>query len=235
MDSNLWYGSYLTTYLERDVRNLAGVGNLGLFRNFLRSAALRSGQLLNHSDLARDAGIAPNTARSWISVLRASGIVALLEPWHTSSQKRLVKSPKLYFLDTGLLCYLLETGSYSEFLKSPQNGHIFETWVYGQLHRLQSESSLPFRINFWQDKNGKEIDFLLSRSNRIVGIEVKSKEILEKRDSANFSYMENALSKLTRSYVVGWNSKAYPLEKNITALPAWELEKTLEILKSGGK
>ena len=230
IEKHIWYSSYLGTYLERDVRNIAGVGDLGKFRNFLRSAALRSGQLLNYSDLARDTGVSPNTAKSWISVLQTSGIVALLEPWHGNVQKRMIKSPKLYFLDSGLLCYLLELDNFDDFMKSPGNGHIFETWVYGQIHRLHAEAGFPFRINFWQNKNGKEIDFILSKAGRFVGIEVKSREIIDSKETENFKYFAASKQKFHHTCVIGWNSTEYQLDKGTTVLPAWEISKVLEYL-----
>lgn len=104
---DLWLGSYLATYLERDVRNVLNVGSLRDFDRFLRAAALRAGQLLSLSELVRDVGIAPNTAKSWISILEASRQIFLLEPYHSSAGKRLIKTPKLYFWDSGLLTYLL--------------------------------------------------------------------------------------------------------------------------------
>ena len=231
MEKNIWYSSYMGTYLERDVRNIAGVGDLVKFRNFLRSAALRSGQLLNYSDLARDTGISPNTARGWMSVLQTSGIVELLQPWHSNAQKRLVKSPKLYFLDSGLLCYLLEIDDWNELRTSPHNGHVFETWVYGQLHRLRALSPSPFRINFWQNKNGKEIDFILSRGSRHTGLEVKFRENPDKNDAANFAWFEKEGKPFDRRIIIGWNSREYPLDKKTSVLPAWEIGQADGLLK----
>ena len=108
MDWNLFYSSYLQTYLQRDIRDLARVGDELSFLRFLRAAAARTAQMLNFSDLARDADVAPNTAKTWLSILQASGIIYLLEPYYTNLTKRLVRSPKLYFLDTGYAAYLTE-------------------------------------------------------------------------------------------------------------------------------
>ena len=107
IDPELWFAAYLSTYLERDVRNVLSVGSLRDFYRFLRAVAMRTGQMLSYSDLARDVGIAPNTAKKWISVLHASGLVILLEPYYRSLGKRLVKSPKLYMCDTGLAAFLM--------------------------------------------------------------------------------------------------------------------------------
>ncbi len=130
-----FYASYIATYLERDVRNLKHVGDLRDFDRLLRAAALRTGQLLSYSDLARDVGISPHTAKSWVSVLEASGQIVLLEPYHRNLTTRLVKSPKLYFLDTGLVCHLVGIPSVAAFSASPLTGALWETFVVGQVVR----------------------------------------------------------------------------------------------------
>ena len=133
IDSVAFYNSYLATYLERDVRALANVGSLRDFERFLRACALRSANLLNKADLARDVGIAPSTANQWLSILEASGQVVLLEPWFSNRTKSIVKSPKLYLADTGLLCALLNIRSEEALGQSPAAGAIWETFVFAQL------------------------------------------------------------------------------------------------------
>src|SRR5437773_6895654 len=135
IDQVAFYNSYLATYLERDVRSLANVGNLRDFERFLRACALRSANLLNKADLARDVGIAPSTANHWLSTLDASGQVVLLEPWFSNRTKSIVKSPKLYLADTGLLCALLNIGSEDALHQSAAVGSIWETFVVAQLRR----------------------------------------------------------------------------------------------------
>ena len=133
MDRDLFYGSYLQTYVQRDVRDLARVGDEMAFLRFLRAAAARTGQLLNMAELARDADVAPNTAKNWLSILEASGLIYLLQPWHTNLTKRLVKTPKLYFLDTGLCAYLTQWTSPQTLEAGAMSGAIFETWVMIEL------------------------------------------------------------------------------------------------------
>ena len=133
IDHVAFYNSYLATYLERDVRALANVGNLRDFERFLRACALRSANLLNKADLARDVGIAPSTANLWLSTLEASGQVVLLEPWFSNRTKSIVKSPKLYLADTGLLCALLNIRSEEVLSQSPAAGAVWETFVFAQL------------------------------------------------------------------------------------------------------
>lgn len=128
-DVALWHASYVQTYLERDVRSLRQVGDLPLFQSFLRSLAARSGQLLNLSDLGRDLGVAVNTVKAWLSVLEATFQVVILRPYFANVGKRLVKTPKVYFTDTGTLCYLVGLRDPAHAAASPLAGAIFETAV----------------------------------------------------------------------------------------------------------
>jgi len=129
LERDLFYGSYVQTYLQRDVRALANVGDEMAFMKFLRAAAARTGQILNLADMARDVDVAPNTAKNWLSILKASGIIYLLEPYHSNLSKRLVKAPKLYFLDTGLAAYLTEWSSPETLEAGAMTGAVLETWA----------------------------------------------------------------------------------------------------------
>lgn len=169
-----WYSSYITTYLERDVRNIINIGNLRDFNRFLRASAARTGQTLSLSDLARDVGVAPNTIKSWISVLQASHIVYLLEPYHRSIGKRLVKSPKLYFLDTGLAAHLMGLYSWGEIAKSHSAGALWETYAFNQIYRFllyQGINNPP--LFFWRTKHGQEVDFVIEKGGRFIAFEAK--------------------------------------------------------------
>ena len=132
MERDLFYSSYVQTYLQRDVRALARVGDKLTFLRFLRATAARTGQLLNLADLARDADVAPNTAKNWLSILQTAEIVYLLEPYHTDVTQRLVKTPKLYFLDTGLAAYLTEWASPETLEAGAMSGPILETLDRGR-------------------------------------------------------------------------------------------------------
>ena len=135
-DARLWQASYVQTYLERDIRNLRNIGDLSLFQTFLRALAARSGQILNLSDLARDVGISVNTVRDWISILEASFQVFILRPYYANIGKRLVKSPKVYFTDTGLLCYLVGLRDVEHAASGPMGGVIFENLVVADLFKI---------------------------------------------------------------------------------------------------
>jgi hypothetical protein len=160
IDFVAFYNSYLATYLERDVRSLANVGSLRDFERFLRACALRSANLLNKADLARDVGISPTTANHWLSILQASGQVVLLEPWFSNRTKSIVKSPKLYLADTGLLCALLNIRSVEALLESPAAGPIWETFVFAQLRARERQAGRPGSLFFWRDRT-REVDFVI--------------------------------------------------------------------------
>jgi predicted AAA+ superfamily ATPase len=178
VEPRLFYSSYVATYLERDVRLALRVGSLRDFERFLRACALRSGQLLNLTELARDVGIAGTTARDWLSVLEASGQVALLEPYFNNATRRLIKTPKLYFRDSGLLCFLLGVESPAALASSPLSGAVWETFVLGQILRARAARGSAGQVFFWRDAHGVEVDFLIEQNARVRLIEAKWAETL---------------------------------------------------------
>jgi len=169
-----WYSNYIMTYIERDVRSILNVGNLNTFQRFLRLTAGRSGQILNHSSLAEDCGITHNTARSWLSILEASYIIELLPPYYKNLNKRIVKAPKLYFLDSGLLCYLLNITNEDIYNTHPLKGAIFETYVYSELIKSIFNRGKIAELYYWRDKTGHEVDFIIPHKDGEISIEVKA-------------------------------------------------------------
>lgn len=183
-----WLANYYQTYLERDVRDLLSVGDIEGFGRFVRLCAGRSGQLLNASSLAADAGVSHTTARRWLSILEASFIIYLLRPHHRNFNKRLVKSPKLYFLDTGLLCYLWRVQSAGDLVSHPARGAIFETWVVSEaLKNFHNRGAEP-DIYFWRDSAGHEIDLLLDQGAKQIPIEIKSGQTIATDFFADIDY-----------------------------------------------
>lgn len=180
-----FYRSYLSTYLERDVRQVMNVVHLRDFERFIRACAARSGNLLNKSDLARDVGISPVTANEWLSVLEATNQLVLLEPWFGNQTKRLAKSPKLYFTDPGLLCFLLSV-SESEWPRHSLAGVIWETFLFAEIRKVLSEKGEASSVWFYRDAQGKEVDFVIEEGLRLTLIESKLKEKGEARDLKNF-------------------------------------------------
>lgn len=224
LDRSLWLGSYLTTYLERDVRNLLNVGSLRDFDRFLRAAALRAGQILSFAELARDVGIAPNTAKSWISVLEASQQVFLLEPYHRQRNKRLVKSPKLYFTDTGLLTFLLGFTSPDDVMRHALRGAIWENLVVAELHKLFWLHGRRPPLWFWRTTTGDEIDVLVELApERFVAIECKTAAQVDLSALKTLRSLrgEYGADCVAQAFVVCRTDRPYPLEKNgaVEAVP----------------
>jgi hypothetical protein len=174
VDRQLWIGSYVQTYLERDVRQLLEVGDLGPFSRFLALAAARSGQLLNMSDLSRDAGVSAPTVKRWLSVLEASQLLYLLRPYHRNFGKRLVKSPKLYLLDPGLVSFLLGLHSREAILHGPSAGPLVETAVVTEwVKAFRQRGEIP-GLYHWRAGGGLEVDLIVERNGHLYGLEVKA-------------------------------------------------------------
>lgn len=169
-----WFAGYLATYVERDVRQLLNVGNLLTFQRFITLCAARSGQLLNLNSLGADCGISQPTARQWLTVLQASHLVALLPPYHRNFGKRLVKAPKLYFLDSGLLCYLMRIASPDDLAHHALRGAIFETWVVSETLKHRFNRGLAADLYFWRDNHGIEVDLVFEHGQRLHSVECKS-------------------------------------------------------------
>ncbi|MCD4751199.1 MAG: ATP-binding protein [Thermoanaerobaculales bacterium] len=176
LDPERFYGDYVATYLERDVRSVLNVRSLRDFDRFMRLCAVRTGQLVSYHSLATDLGLSPNTVKSWLSVLEASNIVVLLEPYFENLGKRIIKTPKLFFLDTGLCCFLLGARNEGDLAASPHLGSIFETHVLGQLIRHFANRGRRPNIYFYRDHQGREVDFLIPSAGRFSLIECKWSE-----------------------------------------------------------
>jgi len=169
-----WYSDYLTTYVERDVRQVLNVGDLALFQTFLRLSAGRTGQLLNLSQLGSDCGLSHHTARSWLSVLEASFVAFRLQPFFANLGKRLTKTPKLYFYDTGLACALLGIREPGQLRTHPLRGALFENWVVTEVLKARAHRGTSGGMYFLRDSRGTEVDLLVEAGTRLVAVEVKS-------------------------------------------------------------
>jgi hypothetical protein len=169
-----WLRNYYQTYVERDVREIVNVGDLETFGRFVRLCAGRNGQLLNLSSLAVDCGITHSTGRRWLSILEAIFLVTLLRPHHRNFSKRLVKSPKLYFLDSGLLCYLLRIRSPEDLGIHSARGSVFESFVVSEFVKSRLHRGEEPDVYFWRDSTGHEIDVLIDLGRKLIPVEVKS-------------------------------------------------------------
>ncbi len=181
-DRDLFYSSYVQTYLQRDIRDLAQVGDATTFLRFLRACAARTAQLLNLQDLCRDADIAPATGKRWLSILEGSGVVFLLEPFHTNVTSRLVKTPKLYLLDTGLAAWLTAWSSPATLEAGSSCGAFLETWAVTEVIKSWWHHGKSAPVFFYRDKDKKEIDLLIQRDGALHPVEVK-KTAAPDRDS----------------------------------------------------
>ncbi|MEM7495821.1 MAG: ATP-binding protein [Myxococcota bacterium] len=174
LDPYRFYADYVATYLQRDLRQIAGVKNLRTFDTFMRLCAVRCGQLLSYTSLAGDVGISVDSIRSWLSALQAGHLIYLLRPYHNNLGKRLVKSPKLYFCDTGLACFLAGIHSVNELQDSPLLGSMFETHVLNQIVcHLVNQGRLP-HVFFYRDYQGREVDFVVPMGNKPALLECKT-------------------------------------------------------------
>lgn len=177
-DKNLgpsqWMEQYFQTYVERDVRTLLNVDQIDLFDRFIRLCAGRVGQLANFSSLANDCGISPPTARAWLSVLQASFVCFYLQPYFKNFSKRIIKSPKIYFYDTGLLCYLLKIQNVDQLAIHPLRGSVFENWVITEKMKSYFNKGKDPSLYFWRDTKGNEIDIVVDEGNHLQLIEVKA-------------------------------------------------------------
>ena len=224
IDHVAFYGSYLATYLERDVRALANVGSLRDFERFLRACALRSANLLNNADLARDVGVAPATANQWRSVLVASGQIALLEPYFSNRTKSIVKSPKLYVSDTGLLCALLNIRSPEALLQSPSLGAVWETFVFAQLRHRERRAGRERSVFFWRDRT-REVDFVVELGTGVELFEARWTELPRPGDATNVEYVRDAMqpARVRGAAIVCRARNAFPVTAGTRALPVTDL------------
>jgi predicted AAA+ superfamily ATPase len=224
IDLVAFYNSYLATYLERDVRALSNVGSLRDFERFLRACALRSANLLNKADLARDVGISPSTANQWLSMLEASGQAVLLEPSFSNRTKSIVKSPKLYLMDTGLLCALLNIRSEEDLRQSPAVGAVWETFVFAQLRARERNAGRTGSLFFWRDRT-REVDFVVDAGGRLELFEAKWTELPDMGDTVNLDFVRNVLgnSRVTGGSVVARTPNSFPFPNGFRAVPVIEL------------
>ena len=174
LEPRRWFANYLRTYVERDVRQLINVQDLNTFQDFLRLCAGRTGQLLNLSSLAGDAGITHNTAKAWLSALEESFLVHRLRPYHANFGKRLLKTAKLYFVDVGLACRLLGIENSEQLRTHPLRGALFETWVISELLKSRFNRGRESNLYFWRDRRGLEADVLINHAHGFSLAEVKS-------------------------------------------------------------
>ena len=228
-----YYGDYVKTYLERDIRELSAVQDLNSFRRFLISAAARTGQLLNYSSIAEEIGKDVGTVKRWISLLEASGVIYLLEPFANSVLRRAIKTPKLFFRDTGLVCYLTRWLTPETLAYGAMSGHIFETFAVSEILKSFANSGLDYRhfVSFYRGhdkitgKTGKqeiEIDLIIEENGILYPVEIKQNANVTSSESAAFQVLDKITSKKRgRGAIVCTCPQPGILRENVLQIPVW--------------
>lgn len=222
-----WYQGYLATYLERDVRNLLNIGSLRDFERFLRACAARCAQTLNMSELGRDVGISATTARQWISVLQASNQIILLEPYYRSLGKRLAKSPKLYFTDTGLASFLMGFQSAKALWTSHFTGPLWENHVITQWKKWNEWQQPSSSLWYWRDQTGNEVDLLIEQNNVLTAVECKVSERPSPRDTRGIYRLINFYGKenVKNCFIACTTEQPFQVTPEVTACSGWTVWK----------
>jgi len=224
LEPHPWHGNYVRTYLERDVRQLIKVQDLGTFQRFLKLCAGRTGQLLNLSSLANDCGITHNTAKAWISVLEASYIVHLLPPHHQNFNKRLVNTPKLYFLDTGLATWLLGIQNSEQLATHVQRGALFESWVISELLKVRYNAGETSNLYFWRDRSGHEVNLLIDHGTHLSPLEIKSGQTINKDYFKGLEFWENLAGETAGKAWLVYGGDTRQSRSEVTVLPWYAID-----------
>lgn len=219
-DAHLWQASYIQTYLERDVRNLRSLGDLTQFQVFLRALAARSAQILNLSELARDVGVAVNTAKDWISILEASFQIFILRPYYVNIGKRLIKAPKVYFVDTGLLCYLVGLRDTAHAAAGPMGGALFENLVISDLYKTYLHRGEEPALYYWRTVAGSEVDVVIDTQSGLIPIEIKLSETPRPEMAKEIrAFQKDFKEKSLPGYVIYPGDMVLPLGQGVSSLP----------------
>ena len=201
--SNLdWYANYIETYIEKDVRQLINIGDINSFRKFLKLCAARTGQVINYSEIANSCDVSHNTVKKWISVLEASFIIKLSSTFHRNFNKRLIKSPKLYFLDSGICSNLLGLNNESDLELSRFKGGIFESYIFSELYKFITNRGLRKEIYYWRERSGLEIDFIVEAAKKILAIEAKASKTIRKEHYNFLDKFKSYAKKEIDSYLI---------------------------------
>lgn len=221
-DSDYWavfYESYIQTYIERDIKALSAVGNELDFVKFMRALAARTGEMLNYSELAKDIGVSQPTIKSWLSILQASGLVYILRPYYNNVSKRFIKTPKVYFMDTGLACYLTGWKTPEVLESGAMSGNMFETYVVSEIIKSYWHNGKQPDIYYYRDKDKREIDVLLHENGTLYPVEIKKKSNPDKGDIKAFNVIEDLKQKRGSGAVVCMAPTHLPLTDDVNIIP----------------
>ncbi len=219
VDHDLFYSSYVQTYLQRDVRDLANVGDESSFLRFLKTCAARTGQMLNMQDLCRNSDINSATGKRWLSILENSGVIYLLEPWHTNVNKRVLKTRKLYFLDTGLAAWLSGWSSPSLLETGAMSGAFLETWVVSEIIKSWWHNGKRAPVYYYRDKDKREVDLLIHRDGTIHPVEIKKSANPDKHAVRHFKALESLKEPIGHGCIISLAPQYIPINSTISAVP----------------
>lgn len=219
-----FYGSYVQTYIDRDLRDLIRVGSLSSFEKFIRLCAARTAQILNLSDFARDSDITVNTAKEWLSILEASGHVFLLRPYYKNISKRLIKAPKLYFLDTGLVCYLTGWKDPKITMNGAMAGALFETYVFSEIIKSFWNQGIEPPVWYYRTKEKEEIDIIIDLNGKIYPIEIKLSSKITDSDLRGINSLIKTKIPIGKALFINSSVSSYPIREGIDAFPWTILE-----------
>lgn len=216
----LFYNSYVQTYIQRDVRQILNITNELTFIKFMKAAAAQTGQLLDYASMARDVGVAETTIKSWISVLNTSGIIYLLQPYSNNLTKRALKTPKMYFIDTGLACYLTRWNNYEALEEGAYAGAIFETYIISEILKSYWHNGKEPFVYFYRDKEKREIDLIIDQNGKLYPIEIKKKSNPDKNDIRHFHIIEDTIKKeIGEGCVICLAEDYLPIAQNVYSIP----------------
>lgn len=220
---DIFYGAYINTYIQRDIKELTQVADEMLFLRFLTACAARTSQMLNLADIARDIGVSAPTAKQWLSILITSGIVTLVEPFFNNRMKRIIKSPNLYFMDTGLCAYLTKWNNPESLETGSMSGAFFETFVVSEIIKSYQNLGLQPPICYYRDKDKREIDLIIEQNNTLYPIEIKKSASPKKEATKHFQVLEKSGMNIGTGAVICMARDLLPLNKENWLVPVWLL------------
>jgi predicted AAA+ superfamily ATPase len=220
-ERELYYSAYVNTYLQRDIKDLTQVGDELAFLRFMTACAARTSQMLNYADLAKDVGISPPTAKQWLSILVSSGIVVLVEPYFNNVLKRIIKSPNLYFMDTGLCSYLARWDSAATLEVSAMAGAFFETYTVSEIIKSYINAGKSPPVCYYRDTDNKEIDLILDYNNTLYPIEIKKSANPGRDALRHFNVLQNTGKALGPGSVICLCSDLLPASQGNCFVPVW--------------
>jgi predicted AAA+ superfamily ATPase len=223
LDREIFYSSYVQTYIERDVRDFYNIEKPLQFYDFLRAVAARTGNLVNYASLAKDIGIDLKTAQSWMGILERTGIVFLLHPYSPNITKRIIKTPKVYFLDTGLAAYLCRWNTAESLMNGAMDGQILETFCLGEILKSYLHNGKEPLIYFYRDADQKEVDFIIEENMTLYPVEVKKTANPGTDCIKNFRVLEKLGKKSGMGAVLCMQPERIPLDRETVSVPVWEI------------